>query len=95
MNETKKQASEIAKNIIEAISDKLIEKEENENIPKKDIKELINDDKKENQIKPPNLIGDKNNKIQQPKLLSKNNSLGINKEKKKILTYSEFLKKNY
>ena len=95
LNETKKQANEIAKNIIEAISDKLIEKEENENIPKKDIKELINDDKKENQIKPPNLIGDKNNKIQQPKLLSKNNSLGINKEKKKILTYSEFLKKNY
>ena len=94
LNETKKQASEIAKNIIEAISDKLIQKEENENIPKKDIKELINDDKKENQIKPPNLIGDKNNKIQQPKLLSKNNSLGINKEKKKILTYSEFLKKN-
>ena len=95
LNETKKQASEIAKNIIEAISDKLIQKEENENIPKKDIKELINDDKKENQIKPPNLIGDKNNKIQQPKLLSKNNSLGINKEKKKILTYSEFIKKNY
>ena len=95
LNETKKQASEIAKNIIEAISVKLVEKEENENIPKKDIKELINDDKKENQIKPPNLIGDKNNKIQQPKLLSKNNSLGINKEKKKILTYSEFLKKNY
>ena len=95
LNETKKQASEIAKNIIEAISDKLIQKEENENIPKKDIKELINDDKKENQMKPPNLIGDKNNKIQQPKLLSKNNSLGINKEKKKILTYSEFIKKNY
>ena len=92
MSETKKEVSIIVRNVIETISNKLIENEENENNYEKDILVLINDNKAKNQIKQPKLIGDNNNKqIPQPKLLSKNNNKIFSKVKNKNISFSEYL----
>ena len=92
VSETKKEVSIIVRNVIETISNKLIENEENENNYEKDILVLINDNKAKNQIKQPKLIGDNNNKqIPQPKLLSKNNNKIFSKVKNKNISFSEYL----
>ena len=92
MDDTKKEVSIIVRNVIETISNKLIENEEKDNNSEKDILELINDNKEKNIIKQPKLISGKNNKqIPQPKLLSKNNNKNFNKIKNKYISFSEYL----
>jgi hypothetical protein len=95
MSDTKKEVSIIVRNVIETISNKLIENEENDNNSEKDILKLINDNKEKDLIKQPKLIGHNNNKqIPQPKLLSKNNNKIFSKVKNKNISFSEYLNKD-
>ena len=95
MSDTKKEVSIIVRNVIETISNKLIENEENDNNSEKDILKLINDNKEKDLIKQPKLIGHNNNKqIPQPKLLSKNNNKLFSKVKNKNISFSEYLNKD-
>ena len=93
-NDEQRDANEIINNVLLALSNNLIELNEKE--PKKglglEISELTNENINElkNNLMP---IND-NIHIEKPKLLSKNNSVNNLKEKKKLLSFTEFLSKD-
>ena len=93
-NDEQRDANEIINNVLLALSNNLIELNEKE--PKKglglEISELTNENINElkNNLMP---IND-NIHIEKPKLLSKNNSVNNLKEKKKLLSFTQFLSKD-
>ena len=92
-NNDEKDANEIINKVYFALSNNLIELDEKINEPKSgkalELSELENENIKE--LKSNLLIN--NNIIEKPKLLTKNNIRNNSKEKKKLLSFSEFLSK--
>ncbi len=93
-NDEQRDANEIINNVLLALSNNLIELNEKE--PKKglglEISELTNENI--NELKKDLMPINDNIHIEKPKLLSKNNSVNNLKEKKKLLSFTEFLSKD-